>query len=431
MVASGWLVAIAAILAPPQAALAARPAPPPAEPAGYPLVAGPPMRSPSLPSIPNASSDSELYSDTCTSPSDCFAVGFYVNRARAKLGQSLRFNGEAWSRVSVPEPGGGAPSDYDYIDAVACPSRHDCWAVGYYGNHAKASVNEALQWKGRKWATVPTPQPAGAARQTDRNELHGVACITASDCWAVGDYTNTVGAYLNEALHWNGKRWEAVATPNPNGTARGEQNVTYSVSCSSRSACMSLGYGRNRAGAYVNEAMRWNGRRWVAISIPQPGGRQSQSYGYLEGLACLSASDCWAAGGYRNAAGAYLNEALQWNGKTWTQVATPNPGGSHSGSDNELVALSCTSPTNCWAVGYYYNNSMAQLNEALHWDGTTWSLATTPQPGGTASNHNGNGLNGISCASATDCWAVGYTFDPRGPARNQALLWNGSAWSAG
>jgi hypothetical protein len=292
-------------------------------------------------------------------------------------------------------------------------------------------VNEAVHWNGRKWAKVATPQPAGAARQADQNQLYGVACSTGSDCWAVGDYTNSAGAFLNEALHWNGKSWKLVATPNPQGTGRGEQNVTYGVSCSSKSNCLSVGYGFDHSGAYVNQALRWNGKRWVAVSVPQPGGRHANSYGYLQGLSCLTASDCWADGGYRNAAGAYLNEALQWNGRTWTQIATPNPGGTGKSSDNELVGLTCTSASNCWAVGYYYNDTAAQLNEALHWNGTAWALAATPQPGGTASNHNGNALYGVSCTSVSDCWAVGYTFDTRGPARNQALLWNGGAWSAG
>ena len=382
-------------------------------------------------SVPNPSKNSELYSDTCVSPSDCWAVGFYVNRAAANVGEALRFRGTAWSRVSVPEPGGVGASDYDYLDAVSCPSRSDCWAVGYYGNRAKAAVNEILRWNGRKWTKVRAPQPAGAARQTERNQLYGVACPAASDCWAVGFRTNKAGAYLNEALHWNGKSWKRVATPNPEGTATGRRNVSYGVSCSSRSNCVSVGYGLNRSGAYLNQVLRFNGSRWVALSIPQPGGRHTHGYAYLQGVTCLSASDCWADGGYRNAAGAYLNEALQWNGKNWIQIAAPNPGGTHGGSDNELAALSCAARSDCWAVGYYYNTTAAQLNEALHWDGTAWSLATTPQPGGTASNHNGNALYGISCPSGSDCWAVGYTFDSRGRAKNQALWWDGIAWSAG
>jgi hypothetical protein len=382
-------------------------------------------------SVPNPGSNSELYADACASSAACWAVGFYVNGALANMGEVLRFTGSVWSRVKVPEPGGAATMDYDYLDAVTCPSVSDCWAVGYYGNKAEASVNEALRWNGRRWRKVATPQPAGAAGQTDRNQLYGVSCAAASDCWAVGYRTNRAGAYLNEALHWNGKRWKTVVTPNPNGTAGGDQNVTYGVWCSSRSTCVSVGYGLNRNGAYVNEALRWNGKRWKAVSVPQPSGKRADGYAYLQGVTCASPTDCWADGGYRAAVGAYENEALHWNGKVWTQVATPNPSGTHGGSVNELAALACGSPTDCWAVGYYYNSTAAQLNEAMHWDGTAWSLADVPQPGGTANNHDGNALYGLSCASTAECWAVGYTFDSRKPAKNQALSWNGSLWSAG
>ena len=415
------LLALAAALVP-QVAFAATPPPEPP---------GPPPQAAGVSSIPSPSSNSELYSVACSSPSDCQAVGFYANDATANLGEALRFTGGAWSRLSVPEPGGRGAMDYDYLDGVACPSRSDCWAVGYHGNRGDASVNEILRWTGRRWTKVKTPQPAGPGHQADRNELHGVACPAASDCWAVGTRTNKSGGLVNEALHWNGKRWKTVATPNPAGAGSAEQNVSEGVSCSSRSYCTAVGYGLNRKGAYVGQVLRWDGRRWLSASLPQPGGRRVGGYGYLQAVTCLSASDCWADGGYLNRAGGYQNEALMWNGKRWTQAATPDPGGSHGGSDNELTALACSSSADCWAVGYYYNHRAAQLNEALHWDGTAWSLATMPQPGGTASNHDGNALYGLSCASSTDCWAVGYTFNTRGAGKNQALLWDGTAWSAG
>lgn len=423
------LLALAAALAP-QAALAATPlhVPPPApppQPTGHRPLAAVPS------SIPSPGSNSELYSDACTSPSNCWAVGFYQNQATANLGEALRFTGTGWSRVSVPEPGGGGAVDYDYLDSVACPTRADCWAVGYYGNRSNAAVNEALQWNGRRWTKVHTPQPAGAGRQADRNELRGVACPAATDCWAVGTRTKKSGAYVIEALHWNGKKWKSVATPNPAGAGSDEQNVSDGVFCSSRSNCVAVGYGLSGSGAYVSQALRWNGRRWTSVSLPQPGGKRSGDYGYLQGITCLTGSDCWADGGYLNSVGGYQNETLLWDGQRWTQAATPNPGGSHGGSDNELTALACSSSADCWAGGYFYNRAAAQLNEALHWDGATWSLATTPQPGGTSSNHDGNALYGLSCAATSDCWAVGDTFNSRGSGKNQALLWDGTAWSAG
>jgi hypothetical protein len=230
---------------------------------------------------------------------------------------------------------------------------------------------------------------------------------------------------LNEALNWNGRKWKVIATPNPNGITTGEENVLDSVSCPSSLQCIAVGYGRTLAGAYVNEALQWNGKTWRSLSTPQPGGTSMQSDGHLDGLACPSASDCWADGGYSRAGHRYRNEALLWNGTKWTQVATPDPGSDSGGT--ELTSISCTKPSRCWAVGYYYNPKGVR-NEALRWNGKRWSQLPTPQPGRGARTHQ---LYGVSCASHLDCWAVGYIFNGTGAALDQALQWNGRRWSVG
>src|SRR5262249_50190807 len=56
---------------------------------------------------------------------------------------------------------------------------------------------------------------------------------------------------------------------------------------------------------------------------------------YLYGIRCMSAADCWAVGNTSD----NLTEALHWNGHTWSQVTTPNPG---DYGDN-LYYLACPS----------------------------------------------------------------------------------------
>ena len=45
---------------------------------------------------------------------------------------------------------------------------------------------------------------------------------------------------------------------------------------------------------------------------------------------------------------------LHWNGKSWTQVPSPNPGGPSHG--NLLFGVTATSARNAWAVGYDTTN---------------------------------------------------------------------------
>jgi hypothetical protein len=50
----------------------------------------------------------------------------------------------------------------------------------------------------------------------------------------------------------------------------------------------------------------------------------------------------------------------------------------------------------------------------LHWDGTAWTQAAVPQPGGTTSGDDDlSVVFSIDCASSNDCWVVGEYIAPR------------------
>ena len=83
----------------------------------------------------------------------------------------------------------------------------------------------------------------------------------------------------------------------------------------------------------------------------------------------------------------------------WSIQATPNPVG---GSNSILNGGSCTSASACTAVGDY-NSGTTGVTLAERWNGSTWSIQTTPNPTGAPVSL----LNGVSCASATACTAAG------------------------
>jgi hypothetical protein len=65
-----------------------------------------------------------------------------------------------------------------------------------------------------------------------------------------------------------------------------------------------------------------------------------------------------------------------------------------------------------------------------HWDGTSWTVVSSPNRNGSSTNGN-NLLSGIAAVSATDIWAVGYTTDPTtGFQRTLTEHWDGTTWSA-
>ena len=52
----------------------------------------------------------------------------------------------------------------------------------------------------------------------------------------------------------------------------------------------------------------WNGTSWAIQPAPNPGGASTASSAFLQGVSCVSASTCTAAGDYYNGSG-YLTLA--------------------------------------------------------------------------------------------------------------------------
>jgi hypothetical protein len=363
---------------------------------------------------------SQLFGVACTSPASCWAVG---RSNKVPLNEALHWDGRRWSPVATPRPGLAS-----VLDGVSCSAPADCWSVGYYDTPT-TELNQVLHWNGRTWSRVPAPSPTATGGVS---YLQGVRCAAPGNCWAVGAYTKGSGTpFLTLALHWNGRRWSLVTTPSPGGTGTGGRSDLADVRCVMPVSCWAVGeYSTGSPGHGLNLVLHWNGRKWSQARTPTPGAGAA-----LTGVGCASPDTCWAVGNYSTAGspGATLNQALHWNGRKWSLVATPDPDGTGGGAVNELTDVTCTSLASCWAVGQFgsiSDNAGVIVNAALHWNGRKWSLVPTPDPSGLAGGDS-NFLNGIRCASAASCWAVGYGA-PAGQAnRNQALHWNGTRWATG
>ncbi len=383
--------------------------------------------------IPAPGQESVLYAVSCTSSASCWAVGRYRNLNGALVDQALHWNGRAWSLVTTP--GAGSTKGFSALFAVTCNMPASCWAVGIR-SIGRSEHDQVLHWNGRRWSLVSAPDPATATG--GGSGLTGVRCTSPASCWAVGvSMKSGTAPSLNLILHWNGRRWSLVSVPNPGGAATGDISELSGVRCTSSASCWAVGdYGTSIliGGTDLNQALRWNGRKWSLVATPDPGGTGSGDFSQLSSVSCPSPGSCWAVGAYgsHGILSTSLNQALHWNGRKWSLVATPDPDGTGPGANNLLIDLACTSSASCWGVGAYgiTRGQGVQLNQALHWDGRRWSLVATPDPGGTASRDT-NFLSGVRCTSAASCWAVGASQPVGGAAVNQALHWNGTRWSAG
>src|SRR3954463_3964006 len=68
-----------------------------------------------------------------------------------------------------------------------------------------------------------------------------------------------------------------------------------------------------------------------------------------------------------------------------------------------VAGIACPSAADCWTVGSYVNGNGVARTYVQHWDGNVWSTVSSPN----TSNTDSNRFADISCNSASDCWAVG------------------------
>jgi hypothetical protein len=299
-----------------------------------------------------------------------------------------------------PDPGGSVNNNSLWGVAVLSPC--NAWAVGDYDPGQTLVVH----WDGASWTQVPSPDPATPSR------LFGVHALSASNVWAVGEYFDG-SIYKTLIVHWNGSAWTQVPSPDVSGAT---QNVLKAVRGSSATNVWAVGYFVNSNNVDQTLILHWNGSAWKLVPSPDPSGPALDQE--LTSVASDSAQDAWAVGFYYT--GLDKSMILHWNGSSWKQVTSPNPGS----QGTFLYGVRSTSASSAWAVGSDFNGT-ADKTLIVRWDGSAWKQMTSPNPGGATQN---NDLSSVAVTSATDAWAVG-DYDSGTGTRTLALHWDGSAWT--
>lgn len=265
-------------------------------------------------------------------------------------------------------------------------------------------------------ASAATSGPAARplAAGFDGGAFSGVSSVSGSGAWAVGTINGTNRTALTLAARWEGKGWSQVSSPSPAGA--NEISQLTGVSAVSGTDAWAVGY----YGTFGLEtvALHWDGTSWTEVATPDPGYPSSSSTLYA--VSALSATDAWAVGTYGNTEQTLV---ARWNGTSWALMSSPSPGGPQG---SELLGVSTTSATSAWAVGCYgsSNASLGQQTLALRWNGSAWAQAPTPEPGVSGC------LTSVTALSPSNAWAVGWTqASLTGPRQTLVLHWNGSRWA--
>ncbi len=323
-----------------------------------------------------------------------------------------------------------------------------------------AGVVQAASSSGGTWNVVASPNVP-----SNNNVLNAVAAVSTSDVWATGYNYPSTGGGQTLAEHWNGATWSIVATPNPgsnfddlssvtaiatnnvwavgllvnsssveqtliehwNGSAwsvvpspnvASSSSALFGVSAVSANDIWAVGFSFSSGNPQNTLVEHWNGTKWKIVASPSPGTAGNR----LSGVVAINGNNVWAVGSFNNTGGYGQNLIEHWNGSAWSLVSSPNVGTNNNG----LSGVTAVSKHDIWAVGSYTNSSTS-LGETLteHWNGSTWSVVASPNPG-----VGMNYLTSVSAVSATKIWAVGSAFSSNS-FTSQTLIefWNGNTWS--
>jgi hypothetical protein len=368
--------------------------------------------------VPGTGADDVLLGTDCANALECWAVGVSLtdisgpNSLFAPIVE--RWNGTSWSlQPQPPLPSGEGGGFFD----VSCVSGSDCWAVGTVINETSGNGNPEgtliEHWDGGAWTMVPSPNPTTAG--TSGAILQSVACTSSADCLAVGYSTTQGGGGLNRGQlieQWNGTSWSIV----PAAASGQPFDMLTRVDCLSASDCWAVG---NAGPAPQNPNFlpifpnalgdqglieHWDGAAWSvvpSVSEPSPNG------GYLAGFACTGPSDCWASGSTTDGTGMAAGLLLEhWNGTSWsdTSGSVPDP---MPGVGAIMSNIACVGPAQCWAVGSTGpfggggGNNFKPQAFVENWNGLSWSIAPSPEVAALSL------LNDVTCLPAVGCLAGG------------------------
>ena len=314
------------------------------------------------------------------------------------LGTGVAFAAGGWTVVAAPPTGANAT-----LTSVATVSDSDAWAVGYRNGNAFTNVGAKVlidNWNGTAWTQVATP-----ATPQNTALLNAVSASSATDAWAVGRTQNNKSSFEALALQWNGTAWSV--SPSFTGALS-----AYAVGVADISPTDAYAIGNNSSIPRGHLA-HWNGTTWSSVTVPLPPNAPTNTT--LNAISADGPNDVWAVGTYLNSVTEQFdNFSIHFNGTAWAVGPAPAAG--------NLYALKANSPADVWAVG-----GSASSNGTLteHFNGSAWSVVPSPSPGASSV------LDGVTTSNAaSSVWAVG-SFTPSGSTSPQTLTlnWNGTAWS--
>lgn len=221
---------------------------------------------------------------TAVSSTDVWAVGQTYPTPDVSLPFAERWDGTTWQQVAGPALPGVTESLFYGVTRI--PGTSQLWAVGYTLKGPRPAYQQPLieRWDGAAWRVVSNPAlPAGSFA----GALRGVVALSATDAWAVGDYTASDHTIRTLIAHWDGATWQVAASPDTWGTLM-------NVAAAGAHDVRAVGYASSGDGNTQHLLIQqWNGASWQTATGPEPA---NAAYSHLNDIAADGAGGFWAVG---------------------------------------------------------------------------------------------------------------------------------------
>lgn len=369
-----------------------------------------------------------LYAIACTAAGWCTAGGDYQAAGRRIEPMAATQSRGRWSRgVPLALPLGAAAQPYAQVNGVACRSAGNCVAAGdyEYGKSKSLQAFIATEYRG-KWARAFTPRlPPGASAPASA-QLEAVTCARDGFCAAVGSYQDSSGNAQTMVLAKPaGGAWrQATEIASPANAAANPDAFMTGISCSAPGTCAVVGnYSLSPSRFAAMGAVESRGTWHRATEIAAPRGAIASTFTAIASISCLATGPCLGVGQYAVSAtqsrAMAVTESKGRFGPAVAITAVPPDASQHPSS--YLQGVSCRASGICFAVGGGRNRAGRSVAMYLVRSDGRWQAAFLAAPdGATAGPRQLSALQAVSCTGRARCSAVGYYHDRLGTARAEA-----------
>lgn len=296
----------------------------------------------------------------------------------------------------------GLDSSSSQALSVSCPSVGNCTVVGWYRDASNAQQPFVEDEVNGTWGFF---EPVGNLSRINTGqlaELNSVSCRSAGNCTAAGEYTagGTSQAFLVAEVSGTWRLGGPIIFALAPSTGR-------AVSCPASGDCALTGTATDGNGHIQVYVLGTSTGDLGAFEFP-PGTVALNVGGTAldNSVSCASDGNCVLVGHYTDATGRWQPFIAEETGGTW-QNATTVPGIAtlDAGHFSDLQSVSCPSPGNCAAFGFYTdavgNGQVFTIDEV----NGTWGSAARPP--GQANQGIFSPQSHVSCWSAGNCVSGG------------------------